>query len=159
MTPTVGTADRNPGPISALIPDDEVRALLTACDLPTVDLDAQPGLELYGCRDTSERIVAMVGLEPAGRDVLLRSLAVEPAHRGRGLAALLLAFAEERAAASGYACIHLLTTSAVAYFANHGYKYKQRDHAPAGVRATAQFSELCPATAQYMTKTVTGKRT
>lgn len=71
----------------------------------------------------------------------------------------MLAFAEERAAAAGFECMHLLTTTAVAYFANRGYKYEQRDRAPAAVRATTQFAELCPATAQYMTKTVTGKPT
>lgn len=150
----------DPRGIAPIVPDGEVRALLAACDLPTGDLDTPvAGLELYGWRDANDRLAAMVGLETAGRDVLLRSLAVDPAHRGRGLAALLLAFAEERAAASGFERIHLLTTSAVAYFANHGYKDGQRDDAPAAVRATAQFADLCPATAQYMTKAVTGKPT
>lgn len=159
MTATVGTTDLNQEAIAAITPDDEVRALLSTCDLPVGDLDARAGLELYGCRDANNRLVAMVGLETAGRDVLLRSLAVEPAYRGHGLAARLLAFAEQRAAASGFGQIHLLTTSAVAYFANRGYKYGQRGRAPAGVRATTQFAELCPASAQYMTKTVSGKPT
>lgn len=151
------TTDVNP---RAIAPDDEVRALLAACDLPTGDLDTPAaGLELYGWRDASGRVVATVGLETAGRDILLRSLAVAPAHRGRGLASLLLAFAEEQAAASGFERVHLLTTSAVAYFANRGYNYGERDDAPAAVRATAQFADLCPATAQYMTKAVTGKPT
>lgn len=154
------TTDVDPRAIAAISPDGEVRALIAACGLPTGDLDTPAaGLELYGWRDANGRVMATVGLEKAGRDVLLRSLAVDPAHRGRGLAALLLAFAEERAAASGFECIHLLTTSAVAYFANHGYKYGQRDDAPAAVCATAQFADLCPATAQYMTKVVTGKPT
>lgn len=150
----------NPQAIAAIRADDEVRALLAACDLPTADLDTpSAGLELYGWRDGNGRIVATVGLEPAGRDILLRSLAVDATHRGQGLAAALLTFAEDRAAESGFEHIHLLTTSAVAYFANRGYKYGQRDRAPAAVRATAQFTKLCPAAAQYMTKAVTGKPT
>lgn len=157
MTPTMGMTEMNRRAIAAISPDREVRALLAACELPTADLDTPvAGLELYGWRDGNARIVASVGLEPAGRDILLRSLAVDPAHRGRGLAAGLLAFAEGRAAELGFERIHLLTTSAVAYFASRGYKYEQRERAPAAVRATAQFTKLCPAAARYMTKAVSG---
>lgn len=153
----MGPTEMKPQTITAISPDREVRALLAACELRTADLNAPVAdLEFYGWRNANARIVATVGLEPAGHEILLRSLAVDPAHRGRGLAAGLLAFGEGRAAELGFERIHLLTTSAVAYFANRGYKYEQRDRAPTAVRATAQFTELCPTAAQYMTKAVSG---
>ncbi len=76
MTAAVYTMDVDPLAIAALRPDAEVRALLAACDLPSDDLDSPAvGLELYGSRDADNRVVATVGLEAAGRHVLLRSLA------------------------------------------------------------------------------------
>lgn len=140
--------------IGAQPADDELIALLLACGLPVDDIGPASPAEFFAIRRDGA-IVAVVGLErypPAG---LLRSLAVAPAWRGRGLAARLLAFAESFAGAHGVAALFLLTTTAGAYFAGKGYAPALRRAAPPAIQATRQFSALCPAAAAFMGKSLT----
>jgi amino-acid N-acetyltransferase len=46
----------------------------------------------------------------------------------------------------------LLTTTAAAFFEKRGYRRLARTSAPAAIRATTQFSALCPSTATLMVK-------
>lgn len=50
----------------------------------------------------------------------------------------------------GLAELWLFTIDACEYFARRGFETVGRDQAPAGLRATAQFSSLCPSTATIM---------
>lgn len=129
----------------------EVLALLRECGLPASDIAGKAALRLFGLRDANG-LQAMVGLEsypPAG---LLRSLAVTPRARGRGNARALVAFAERTAAASGIETLFLLTTTAETFFARLGYAVAPRGEAPDEIRATDQFSGLCPSAAAFMRK-------
>lgn len=132
-----------------------VKALLSACALPSEDLT--PAL-LEGFRVAVEAgvVVGCVGLERVAAGALLRSLAVQPAHRGRGIAARLCDEAEELARAAGTAELYLLTTSAADYFTARGYRRVEREALPASVKATAQFQTLCPASAVAMHKSWPG---
>jgi amino-acid N-acetyltransferase len=136
---------------------DRIRALLAACDLPAEDLAAAL---LGGFTVASEagRLVGCIGLEPLADGALLRSLAVEPAHRGRGIAARLCDEAEEAARKSGVRDLYLLTTTAAEYFAARGFRRVDRSALPASVQATAQFMELCPASAVAMHKSLSRAR-
>jgi amino-acid N-acetyltransferase len=60
--------------------------------------------------------------------------------------------AEALARDRGIATLYLLTTTADRYFEALGYAHSPRDQAPPGVRATAQFSGLCPSSSSFMVK-------
>jgi amino-acid N-acetyltransferase len=141
-------------PIDAI---DEVTALLERSALPTADLSSDTAVRFFGIRDAGE-LVAVIGLEahpPAG---LLRSLAVAPGWRRRGLAHALVSFVEAHASAHGMHTLFLLTTTAEAWFRERGYAPAPREPAPAAIRATAQFSGLCPAAAAFLAKPLAGSQ-
>jgi amino-acid N-acetyltransferase len=127
---------------------DTASALLAASGLPIDDL-ANPAISLIGAF-LGRELVSVIGLEPCEEVGLLRSLAVAPAHRGRGIARVLcdqlLAIARER----GFPTLFLLTTTAADYFAQLGFVAIERGAAPASIRSTAQFASLCPASARVM---------
>lgn len=125
-----------------------VVALLRSCELPADDI-ADHLDEVLVARDGDE-IVATIGLEPFGDVGLLRSLAVAPRWRGRGLGDGLCHRLEERAVVLGLRRLYLLTTTASAYFARRGWREVERDRVPAAIRATREFSSLCPASAVVM---------
>lgn len=81
-------------------------ALLAACDLPTDDLD-DPSIALVGAFEGSA-MIGVIGLQACGEAGLLRSLAVEPAYRDRGVARALC----ERVFAMARGELWLLTPSA-----------------------------------------------
>jgi amino-acid N-acetyltransferase len=136
---------------------EHIQALLAVCALPTQDLT--PAL-LAGFLVAAEggTVVGCVGLERLRDGALLRSLAVEPAHRGRGIAERLCDEAEELALAAGVGALYLLTTTAAEYFEARGFERVPRESLPASVQATAQFRDLCPATAVAMRKRLPGAR-
>ena len=129
----------------------EVEALLTEAQLPVADLASSRSLKLLGIRDGA-RLAGVVGVEVYGSVGLLRSLAVEPSHRKSGLGVSLVSNAETWAAEQGVETLYLLTTTAAQFFAKRGYEAVPRSEAPAAIAATAQFSDLCPASSTFMRK-------
>ena len=134
-------------------PEPVVRQLLAEANLPSADLTAGHLEHFFGCGAQNEPR-GVVGLEVLGSDALLRSLAVAPATRGRGCAKALVARAERHALEQGAGHIYLLTTTAADFFARLGYKRIERDHAPDAIRATSEFSTLCPVSSVLMMKEV-----
>ena len=129
---------------------DYVESLLDANDLPTDDLWKKPESFVIAV-DGSER-VGIGGVETHGADGLLRSVVVTRAHRGQGHGTVLCDELEQRARASGVKQLYLLTTTAAAFFRQRGYEEIEREAAPARIRETTEFSELCPATATCLRK-------
>lgn len=131
----------------------------SAADLPSVErllLDA--GLVTAGVAghidhfllaDAGGRIVASAGLERYGRQALLRSVAVAPDHRGRGLGRRLVLSILERAAGQQVQEIYLFTTSAAGYFRRFGFVPIAREEVAEAVRASEEYGE-CRARAQAM---------
>jgi amino-acid N-acetyltransferase len=130
----------------------ELKRLLAELGLPAEDLaPAQlTGFEL--AFDGSDRVIGSAGIEPAGSDALLRSLAVAADWRGSGLARRLVARREEAARQAGARALYLLTTGARDFFRHLGYADVARDAVPAAVAAHAQFRSLCPASAKCLEK-------
>ena len=129
----------------------EVEALLTEAQLPVSDLSSSLSLSLLGVRE-SGRLVGVVGIEVYGDAGMLRSLAVASARRNAGLGVSLVSNAEAWAAEQGVKALYLLTTTAAQFFARLGYEAIPRSEAPAAIAATAQFSDLCPASSTFMRK-------
>jgi arsenate reductase len=132
---------------------DELAALLNAAGLPTADL-ALPGRRFYRFATTLGETIAVGGLEGTDGDRLLRSLAVAPASRGQGFGKAVAASLERLAGADGGKRLHVLTTTAAPFFERLGYAPADRASAPADIGNSAEFRELCPATACYLTKDV-----
>jgi amino-acid N-acetyltransferase len=129
----------------------EIRQLLSASDLPTVDISPSASLLFFGCR-SENRLVGVIGLEVYGTVALLRSLAVDPTQSKHGLGKSLADFAEAHAASLGVESLFLLTTTADAFFSGLGYAPASRDKAPVSIKNTSQFSGLCPASSVFMCK-------
>jgi amino-acid N-acetyltransferase len=133
---------------------DQARALLAASGLPVEDL--QPALfEHFIGLGEGDELGGVVGIELHGPAGLLRSLAVAEGSRGRGFGKRLVAEIEAHAKSEGVREIYLLTTTAAPLFSTLGYSVVARELAPASIRATGEFSSLCPASATFMRKSIT----
>lgn len=128
---------------------NDARELLASNNLPIDDLG--PKVMLYGAQ-LGDRLVGVVGLERHGPVGLMRSLAVDQNHRGSGLGARLVEVLEDAALGLGVHSLFLLTTTAEAFFARHGYGRLPRESAPTEIRQTEEFSNLCPASSAFMGK-------
>lgn len=131
--------------------------LLEQCGLPVADIAPGPNQEFFGAggKNGLTSLTGLVGLERHGPVALLRSLAVSPAQRGNGLGRQLVAQAEQYAISQGVNHLFLLTTTAADFFAKLGYAATARDKAPPAIRASTQFSGLCPASSNFMSKQLT----
>jgi amino-acid N-acetyltransferase len=158
MTPTVEAA---PTIRRATLQDAEaVETLLTASSLP---LDGvREALPCFIVAEDRDALVGVAGIEACGvrgEHALLRSVAVAPAWRDRGLGRTLvmraIALAEER----GANALYLLTTTAESYFPSFGFQKTARDAVPDDVRQTAEFQGACPASATVMVRASRSKST
>ena len=137
-------------------PRADVLRLLRAAALPTADVGARADQKFFGIRETDDRgtWLGVVGVERYGNEALLRSLAVSPAARKRGLGAKLVAAVELLARARRYRRVVLLTTDAQAYFSRLGYQPVERQTLSKALAASTQLTSLCPTTATVMAKDV-----
>jgi amino-acid N-acetyltransferase len=127
-----------------------VVALLARCGLPVADLGGAQLAHFTLCKG-GDALLGTVGLELLGDLALLRSLAVAPEARGKRLGHALSERARDAAARQGVATLYLLTNTAEPLFARWGFRRVDREGAPEAVRATREFSALCPSSAVLMT--------
>ena len=111
-----------------------------------------PGAGRYFRADDDSALAGYVGLEGEGRDLLLRSLVVSADRKAQGLGSRILTAAEALANEMGGERLHLLTTTAEPFFARRGFAAADRAAAPAAIRRTREFADICPASAAYLTK-------
>jgi N-acetylglutamate synthase-like GNAT family acetyltransferase len=127
-------------------------ASLAGAALPTHDIDTAP-TRFWRFRDARGDI-GFAGLEMCGSDALLRSVVVVAEHRGRGHGRAIVAWMLDQAARLGVRQVFLLTTTAVDFFAAADFIRINRDSAPTAIRATREFTTLCPTAAVCMMKTL-----
>ena len=125
-----------------------VLQLLRECHLPTDDVSVI--IADFWIAHSDGDLVGIIALECFGQVGLLRSLAVTPRYRNRGAAQVLCHRVLEDARTRGVVDLYLLTTDADAYFDRHGFAVIDRDAAPAAIKSTQQFAELCPDSAIVM---------
>lgn len=137
-------------------PDEaDVKRLLAESGLPTADITAPHLYHFFGC-GSKGTLEGVVGIELCGETALLRSLAVKAAQRGLGLGSALVEHAEGYAWGKGVKSLYLLTTTAEAFFRRRGYVRTPREEAPTAVKATREFSGICPASSTFMVKHLIG---
>jgi amino-acid N-acetyltransferase len=122
-----------------------VARLLEACDLPVEGVADQ-----FGPNYVIEQEAGVAGIEKHGRYGLLRSVAVAPEQRGKGLAQRLVRERLDWAAAEGLTAVYLLTTTAETYFAKLGFARVAREDVPAEIRAAREFASTCPSSSIVM---------
>jgi amino-acid N-acetyltransferase len=125
-----------------------VEQLLTASGLP-VDGVAD-ALGTFMVAESDGRIVGVVGLEICCEHALLRSTAVAPEWRDRGLGRRLVEQIIADAESRNIRALYLLTTTAERYFPSFGFVKTTRDAVPEPIRHTGEFVSACPASATVM---------
>ena len=124
------------------------RGLVDACGLPLAGLEhGFPGGYVVAA---DKVLVGCAGVERYDVAGLLRSVAVAPAGRGRGLGEQLTRNRIAHARAMRLESLWLLTTTAAAYFSRLGFAPIDRTAAPMALRRSAEFAEVCPASATCM---------
>jgi len=126
-------------------------ALLASAQLPTEDL-SDAHCEHFFFSGSRATPTALVGIELLDGVALLRSLVVAPQARGTGAGTALVRRAEEYAREHGVRTLYLLTTTAEQFFAQRGYARADRESAPPAIRATREFSGICPASSAFMSR-------
>ncbi|MEK6815238.1 MAG: arsenic resistance N-acetyltransferase ArsN2 [Nitrospirota bacterium] len=127
---------------------EAVLALLRGSALPTEGvaehfcgfLVARAGGAVAGC----------AGQEGYSSNVLLRSLAVAPAYRGRGLGRALTRRIIEQARENGASRVYLLTETAGDFFLKFGFCRIPREKAESAIGASAEFRSICCQSAACM---------
>lgn len=127
-----------------------VVALLTTEKLPVEDLPAT--LNNFFVALHGGNIIGAIGLEQYGRYALLRSMVVSPEHRNKNIAAALVAQLEHYGKTLHINTMYLLTETAPEYFAKKGYEKINREEVPDAVKASSEFSHVCPVSAIVMKK-------
>lgn len=123
-----------------------VQELLQSVGLPIEGLtDAFP--EGYALLRAGETLAGVAGIEVYADVALLRSVAVAPAQRSRGLGRVLVADRLRAARQRKLSCVYLLTTTADDYFQGLGFAKVERATAAAQIQQSREFSSLCPASA------------
>jgi N-acetylglutamate synthase-like GNAT family acetyltransferase len=99
---------------------EALRAILTESGLSSHAVLAA-GTRYWVAQRAGGGLAGVVGLEYGAVAVLLRSAAVRPDARGRGIGSALVQRALESSAAAGIRCAYLFSTDAGAYWSQQGF--------------------------------------
>jgi amino-acid N-acetyltransferase len=128
---------------------DAVRGLIAEAALPQDGLEDQFGSG-YAVAIESGRLVGVAGLERYAAYGLLRSVVTAAERRGLGIGEALVRDRLGWAERAGLDSIYLLTTTAAGYFPKLGFAAVERATVPAEIRASREFSSVCPGSAVVM---------
>jgi len=125
-----------------------IRSLLTSLELTVAGVGQH--LEHFLVVEDAGKIVGCAGLETYGFHAFLRSVAVRPEYRERGLATSLVTRLIDQARQERLYAVYLLTTAAEAYFRRLGFETIPREAVDPSVKQSAEFGEGVCATARAM---------
>ncbi len=128
----------------------DILALLDECELPREGLAAHLPTTLVAL--SGNEIVGCSALELYQESALLRSVAVKPSYRSRGLGRRLTEAALDLATHHKISNIYLLTETADPFFSKLGFEPISRSNVPQKIQRSVEFTTLCPDTATVMTK-------
>ena len=131
--------------------ETELKQFLKTNDLLYQDIEKADLKHFLLVKDGAD-LVGMVGLQINAECALLRSLAVRQDYRNRGIATLLVDKIEAYARTLNIDRLYLLTMTAEEFFRKCDFQPADRQTAPAGIQGTAEFKDLCPASAAFLMK-------
>jgi amino-acid N-acetyltransferase len=126
-----------------------IRDLLRGCALSADDVNGEGTQRFLVAREGGD-LAGCIGLEVHGEAGLLRSFAVAPAFRRRGVGAALHDAAVEVARELGIRDLYILTTTVRERALRDGFEDVMRESVPEVIREGSQFRGLCPASAACM---------
>ncbi len=132
---------------------DALANALIKAGLPADDLN-EPGRLFFRFDMADLTPVGYGGLEIFDTDALLRSVVTLPPARNHGIGRAIVAALEREAVSFRCRAIYLLTTDAAEFFLRLGYVTCPRVDVPQSIRATKQFSTICPENADVMRKRI-----
>ena len=155
---TMTTLNQQGATLRPATPDDlpAVESLLATSKLP-LDGVAR-ALPSFVVAEHEGALVGVAGLEVCCDNALLRSVAVAPEWRSRGLGRELVTRVIANAEARGIHALYLLTTTAERYFPSFGFATIARDAVPEDIRTTGEFRGACPASATVMARSIVAHR-
>jgi amino-acid N-acetyltransferase len=137
---------------------EAIERLLGDADLPTAgvaDILVTRPADFFVVPDPdSDDLVAVAGLEVCCDNALLRSVAVRPAWRARGVGRELVERVVAEAERRGVRGLYLLTMTAEHYFPRFGFERVERDVVPGDIADTLEFRSTCPTSAVVMVRPV-----
>ncbi len=136
--------------VTAASPEDldSIKRMLIDNDLPVAGVDDHWKTFVVAREDG--RLVGCGGSEAYQNAALIRSIAVAPEHRSRGIGRLLVRQLLDRLSSRGIREFYLLTTTAQDYFKKRGFKKCDRDEVHPQLLASREFQDACPKTAICM---------
>ena len=126
--------------------------LLGLAKLPIQDLTDEKLDHFMIAKGQDDSLLGVVGFEYYQNMGLLRSLAVHPLYRNKGLGRRLVNHMESVARQKGILRLYLLTMTASDYFPSLGYQLTERDGVPSCIRETDEFRNTGPASAVCLSK-------
>jgi amino-acid N-acetyltransferase len=124
------------------IDKNQIRRLLSKCGLPTLYIHRY--LKSFIVAKAGKRIVGVIGVEAYGRVGLLRSLCVDKAYRGRGIARMLTAKMLDYAHTRKIDRLYLFTWDAERFVSKLGFHKIDKKRIPKSIRLTWQFRSFSP---------------
>jgi len=125
-----------------------MEALLAANQLPTAGL--KDSIETALVARVGSRTIGCAALEVYASGVLLRSVAVDEAWRGRGIGHQLTSAGLDLARTLGAEAAYLLTTTAGDFFPRFGFARVERADVPVDIKQSIEIMSACPTTALAM---------
>ena len=140
--PEIVIAAASPGDL------DAIKTLLVDAGLPTAGVDDH--WRTFIVARENGRIVGCGGAEAYQVAALIRSVAVAPEYRSKGLGRRLVRQLLDRLASHGLREFYLLTLTAEAYFVRRGFRTIDRDEVPPQLLASRELQDACPDSAVVM---------
>jgi len=128
-----------------------IRQLLSKAELPVSDIE-DGKIDFIIASNENDELIGCIGLERFGKNGLLRSFAVDETWRNKKIGHVLFNELLSRSKQWGINDLHLLTTTAEKFFASVGFNSISRSEAPVSIKATTEFTSLCPASSTYMVR-------
>lgn len=136
--------------LRAACPEDlpAILALLREARLPLAGVP--DGLSRILVADVGGEVAGVAGLERYGTSALLRSVAVDPRHQGKGIAGAMVNRLLEEARCECVHDVYLRTTTAEGFFPKFGFARVDAAAVPPPVQDSVEFQGACPASAITM---------
>ena len=128
----------------------DIKSLLKKLNLVYEDVDKY--VENFIVVLENKQIVGCAGFEKYDEIGLLRSVAVDPKHQGKGIGHKLIEEINENAKKREIEEFYLLTDSASQFFPKFGFEKVSRANVDERIKKTYEYSEACSESAIVMKK-------
>jgi amino-acid N-acetyltransferase len=131
---------------------DGIKRLLVGSLLPSRDVGGDD--QRFIVASENGRLLGCAGLQVAGKDGLVRSMAVHWTRRNAGLGSKLHERLLFEAVLAGVRTLYVVTTTAEDFFAGHGYRKVAAQQVPPALQASEEFTAFVPGGSTVMSRPV-----